>query len=184
MRRWLPLLGLLAACGFTGQDGPGTGSASPDGVLPIACPTSYTATVVAGIYRVVTTPATWEAARADCRADGPTTHLVVLGGDDERIAVRALLATGDVWLGVSDRVTTGTWRWVTTEDTRGYPSNTRGTPPWKADKPDDGDDGAQDCAEMQPSGQWDDKRCTDEINAYVCECDANAEAPAQSDPQS
>lgn len=181
MRPWW--LVVLGACGFSGRTPSVPDAAPADAILPIACPTGYDATVTAGIYRVVALPATWDAARADCRKDGPTTHLVVLGDDVERVAVRALI-TGDLWLGVTDRVTTGTWRWVTAEDTHGYPPNTVGTPPWKAGKPDNGDDGAQDCAEMQDSGLWDDKRCINEENAYVCECDGNAEVAAQSDPQS
>ena len=182
MRPCLVVLVPVAACGFAGRIPGDSADAGRDGVLPIQCPADYAATVTAGIYRVVDTPTTWNAARADCHDDGPTTHLVVLSGDDERIAVRALRATGDEWLGVSDRVNTGVWRWVTNEDTHGYPPNSG--KPWKPGKPDDGDGGTQDCVEMQMNGDWDDKRCDSDTNAYVCECDTYAEDPAQSDPQS
>jgi len=186
MRRWLVVLVTLAACGFSGRRFPGNDpdAAAGDGVLPAQCPLGYAATVTAGVYRIVETPATWNAARADCRDDGAATHLVVLSNDDERAAVRLLVPTGDVWLGISDRVNTSVWRWVTNEDTHGYPPSTVGMKPWKAGKPDNGDGGDQDCVEMQPAGDWDDKRCDTDTNAYVCECDAYAEDPAQSDPQS
>lgn len=143
-----------------------------------ACP-GY-ATTSTGRYRFVETKASWEAARGDCADDGTGTHLVVFGSDAERLAVTLLYPT-DVWIGLSDRVTTGTYRWVTDEDTTPYPLLT--TPPWKAGQPNDGGGGAEDCIEMESSGFWDDRPCTGDTRAYVCECDGIAELRAQSDPQ-
>lgn len=144
------------------------------------CPGDY-ATFPAGRYRHVTTVATWEDARDDCANDGASTHLVVFANVAELDAV-ALLFGQKIWIGLSDRVTTGTYQWVTLEATGGFPPATG--PPWKGGQPNDGGGGTEDCVEMDAAGLWDDRPCDNDTNQYVCECDAFPDVPAQSDPQS
>jgi len=155
--------------------------ATDDAPGPASCPPGYT-TAGAGTYRLVEHGGTWDDARADCADDttGGTfthhTHLVVLSHDGERAAIRAAFAPSRLWLGVSDRVTTFAWRWVTAEDTGGYPPGNG--PPWRVGQPTNGDMGRQDCVVMDEQGQWDDRPCNSDEHAYVCECDPFPEEPA------
>jgi hypothetical protein len=142
-----------------------------------ACPSSYVA-LATGRYRYVTKPATWVDALADCADDldalSPVhTHLAVFATDEERAQFRTTYEDGFVWIGLSDRVTTFDWLWVTAEDTGAYPPASG--PPWKSGQPSNGDGGRQDCVVMETSGLWDDRICDDGTYAYVCECDAYAQ---------
>lgn len=144
-----------------------------------ACPAGYSATAT-GTYRHVTTVSTWDAARADCADDGSSTHLVVFANLAENEAVSLLFGV-KLWIGLSDRVSTGVYRWVTLEDTLAFPPASG--PPWKGGQPNDGGGDIEDCALMETSGLWDDRPCNNDTNEYVCECDAFSESAAQSDPQ-
>lgn len=146
-----------------------------------ACPSSYV-TLASGRYRYVATPATWVDALADCADDLDSasllhTHLAVFATDEERSQLRATYEEGFVWIGLSDRVATFNWLWVTGEDTGAYPPPSG--LPWKEGQPTNGDGGRQDCVVMETSGFWDDRICDDGTHAYVCECDAYAQEPAR-----
>jgi hypothetical protein len=133
------------------------------------CPASYTATIpgTGSRYRVVTQPASWPDAQADCADDGAGTHLVVIGSDAERTGVGAL-AGDDLWIGLSDRAVEGSFRWVTGAAT---PFTA-----WAAGQPNDAD-GTEDCVEQKRMmDAWHDQPCT-ELLAYVCECDGVAPVP-------
>jgi hypothetical protein len=146
-----------------------------------ACPSSYAA-VAGGRYRYVATATTWLEALADCADDLDSTstmhtHLAVLATDDERSQLRSAYGEGFVWIGLSDRVATFDWKWVTGEDTGAYPPASGA--PWKEGQPTNGDGGRQDCVVMETSGLWDDRICDYGTYAYVCECDAYAQEPAR-----
>jgi hypothetical protein len=146
-----------------------------------ACPSSYV-TLASGRYRYVARPATWVDALADCADDlgsasAMHTHLAVFATDEERSQLRTTYEEGFVWIGLSDRVATFDWLWVTGEDTGAYPPPSG--PPWKEGQPTNGDGGRQDCVVMETSGLWDDRICDDGTYAYVCECDAYAQEPAR-----
>lgn len=209
MKPWLATMGFLAACAFqprgdgpdageagdgtaddaaadaSAADAPGAPDADTDGATA-TCPPGYEVRGT-GTYRHVAQVATWNAARADCADDDDgggysgRTHLVVLSGDVERLGVRAAYAGPKLWLGLSDRVTTFEWRWVTLETVNGYPPGSG--PPWKGGQPNDGGGGDEDCVIMEADGAWDDRRCDSDTEAYVCECDAHDEVASQSDPQ-
>jgi hypothetical protein len=154
---------------------------SPDAAVA-HCPLDYqTSALTRTSYRFVDTPILWAAAEAACEAEG--THLVVITSDEERDVVVALLGTSPedtsdkVWLGLTDRTSEGTWRFVTgavaTEEQLA----------WNSGEP----NATGDCAalyrenELVPSrgGHYDDADCvTLGINrGYVCECDGEAADP-------
>jgi hypothetical protein len=148
---------------------------------PAACPSNYVE-LMGGRYRYVATPATWEDALADCADDldgagALHTHLVVLATDEERSQLRTTYEEGFVWIGLSDRVSTFDWLWVTAEAIGTYPPPSG--PPWKSGQPTNGDGGRQDCVVMETSGLWDDRVCDDGTYAYVCECDAHVQEPTR-----
>ncbi|MBZ0236701.1 MAG: C-type lectin domain-containing protein [Deltaproteobacteria bacterium] len=159
----------------------GRGSGDDDAAEAASCPPGYVAGT-AGVYRLVEGGATWDAARADCADDAAGgaftlhTHLVVLASDAERESIRSDFGGPRLWLGVSDRVTTFAWRWVTAEEIEAYPPGSG--PPWRVGQPTNGDSGAQDCVVMEENGLWDDRPCNSDAYAYVCECDAFPEEPA------
>ncbi len=140
-------------------------------VVGPVCPASYGATIpgTGSRYRAVDQPAPWIDAQNDCADDGGGTHLAVIGSDAEQSGVGAL-AGDDLWIGLSDRVIEGTFRWVTGAAT---PFTA-----WAAGQPDDAD-GTEDCVEqkrMMMAG-WHDQPCTERLR-YVCECDGVAPDPA------
>jgi hypothetical protein len=62
-------------------------------------------------YQPVDTPMSWPAARDYCLALGG--HLVTVGSASENTFVHNLFANG--WLGATDEIEQGVWRWVTGE---------------------------------------------------------------------
>jgi hypothetical protein len=142
--------------------------ASPDAMPDAApCPTGY-APAAAGtsMYRTVAGFSTWSSAEADCEDDGPGTHLVVVDDAGENAAVDDLLF-GTLWIGLTDRVSEGTFLVVT-----------GGAPPfldWGAFQPDDFL--GQDCVAMNENARYGDADCGS-LRGYVCECDGVAPDPA------
>jgi len=138
--------------------------------VSLTCPASYAGQLQGSgsRYRVVDQPAPWLDAQRDCADDGAGTHLAVVGSELERSGLRTLFQD-DLWIGFSDRVAEGSFRWVT-----GASSAFTG---WASGQP-DGQDASQDCVEQKHMMQsWHDQPCTD-LLAYVCECDGVAADPA------
>uniref|UniRef100_A0A3P9L1F0 C-type lectin domain-containing protein n=1 Tax=Oryzias latipes TaxID=8090 RepID=A0A3P9L1F0_ORYLA len=77
----------------------------------------------------------WDEARESCRARGA--DLVVINTEGENLFVSALKKQ-DVWIGLTDRVLEGTWKWVD-----GSPL----TLFWGSDQPDD-HNGEEDCGHI------------------------------------
>lgn len=138
------------------------------GVVPM-CPAGY-AQLIAGrpqLYRVVTTPAAWADAQADCADDGAGTHLAVVddAAEQQGLAVLDL----DIWLGYTDQISEGTFRWV-----NGASSSFTA---WAANQPDDSG-GGEDCTQQQRApSKWFDLSCAVAL-AYVCECDGIPSDPS------
>ena len=149
---------------------------APTDTGPNACPSSYDRTIVATTtkYRLVSQPATWSTAAADCADDlagtPNKTHLVVITSDLELSQVSALNMNAAIWVGLSDRKTGGTYVWVTAEPTS-YPPATG--PPWNTNEPSSAT--GHDCVEMQLADLAS-LMCTD-VRPYFCECDAFANDP-------
>jgi hypothetical protein len=153
----------------------------PDAAVA-SCPAGYTASEqTRTAYRYVPTPILWAAAESACEAEG--THLATITDSDERNVVTHALGksppgTSDkVWIGMSDRTSEGTWRFVT-----GGVVQT-GQQFWNDNEPNaSGDCGAlyrKNDAVPSREGRYDDADCTMlGINAgYVCECDGDAVDP-------
>jgi hypothetical protein len=164
---------LLVACSFEPRGVPdgapgntpadasiGTPDAQPaDDATAFACPAEYTLRVEGSCHRTVATLVTWDLAEADCETAGA--HLVVV--DDVAEAV----LPDNVWIGYTEIVTPGTFRWVT-----GAAVTFEG---WASTEP--GSIGGASCVEARADG-WHDDNCP-EAKAYVCEYDGRSADPAQ-----
>uniref|UniRef100_A0A6Q2Z091 C-type lectin domain-containing protein n=1 Tax=Esox lucius TaxID=8010 RepID=A0A6Q2Z091_ESOLU len=115
------------------------------------------------IYYVSTEKNYWEYANQDCLKRG--TQLVIINNQEEQ----KFLITLNIhtWIGLTDRETEGTWRWVD-----GTPLTTAY---WGAPQPDNGGGtvGEEDCAEFvnwytDPVKKWNDVPCTTQLN-WICE---------------
>jgi hypothetical protein len=141
---------------------------------PIGCPTRYDVKLksTASRYARVFESDLWDVARAMCAADstprGMRTHLVVLSNERELAELIPLL-TDDNWIGATDLVTEGTFKWITSETTGAYVVSGSGTP-WSGSGP----TGAGDCARLDALGKLHDADCATNA-AYICECDDRAE---------
>jgi hypothetical protein len=136
---------------------------TPDAMSPPPCPDDYEPLgELGGVYRLSFGTASWSLAEADCEDDGLGTHLVVLDDEAELARVVSLLGISDAWIGVTDRVTEGSWMTVLGDEATLLP--------WAVAEPDDAN-GGEDCAEMlAPEGTFKDSACG-LLRYYVCECD-------------
>ncbi len=83
----------------------------PDG----PCPAGYVP-MSGSCYRVESTPRTWLAAETDCHDDGDGSHLATIVDVAEHFDLHDLATLGsggaEIWIGYTDRVAEGTFRWV------------------------------------------------------------------------
>jgi len=131
---------------------------APDAVQP-ACVTTYTESFGSSLYRVGV--GTWYEAQAACAADGA--RLVVIEDAAENAFVLSLDTDGDIFIGMSDHITEGTYVWLTGDVVMGGPYEN-----WQATQPNDLGSG-EDCGEMNIGGGWNDVGCYF-TQTYVCEC--------------
>lgn len=111
-----------------------------------------------GYYRPGAGTASWTNAELDCANDvAGATHLIVLSTTAEVSYMASQLG----WIGLSDRITEGTFVTITGE--------TGDQRPWASGQPDNGG-GNENCAQMKTGGQLDDDQCGN-AHKYVCECD-------------
>jgi len=142
--------------------------AMPDANL---CPPSYVPLPGGpdgSLYRLDSNTVKWLDAEMSCEADG-LAHLAVLDNDSERDAIRGAL-DGDLWLGVTDQVSEGTYFKVTTGVATYLP--------WDSGEPNNL--GGEDCIELKGGG-LNDESCS-HSRAYVCECDGLAANPVAYTP--
>ncbi|MFN0252619.1 MAG: C-type lectin domain-containing protein [Kofleriaceae bacterium] len=128
-----------------------------------SCPSSYVLMHGSSRYRHVTADQTWYQAAASCESDGA--HLVVVDSASENMFVSGL-GTGETWVGASDHLVEGAFRWV--DGTAVGYSSWSMTPVQPNNS-----DGAEDCVAQRMNGTWVDERCS-ETKPYVCECDGVA----------
>lgn len=180
-------LALLAGCGRLGFDARATGDANgdgpggidatdgvdgalvdagpPDAHLP-ACAATYTFVAGASRYRIAGTD-NWSSSELDCESDGAGMHLAVIDSAQELADLGALVGAVPAWVGISDRVTEGTWRGVT--------GVLAAYLPWS---PGSGMVGGEDCVAWLPtSAMFVDQACTLDANR-ICECDGKSADPA------
>ncbi|KAK0138871.1 Macrophage mannose receptor 1 [Merluccius polli] len=105
------------------------------------------------LYFSSTTKRNWTASRDYCLQRDA--DLIVINSREEQEFVSVL---GDHWIGLSDRDTEGTWKWV---DGTNMTSSS-----WGESQPDDYD-GAEDCVAARGNG-WYDARC-DKLKYWMCE---------------
>uniref|UniRef100_A0A3P9N8Z6 C-type lectin domain-containing protein n=1 Tax=Poecilia reticulata TaxID=8081 RepID=A0A3P9N8Z6_POERE len=116
-------------------------------------------------YLLSETSGSWYEGRADCRKRGG--DLVVIDDDDEQKFV-ATLTGWSTWIGLSDRETEGTWKWVD-----GTPLNSELKKMWEDYQPDNGGrdtrNGEEDCVHIWKNlKKWNDLRC-DASMQWICE---------------
>lgn len=116
-------------------------------------------------YLYVNTPATWEDAAAACAQLGGTLAVPTSAGEDARIAALPTMPATlpDVWIGGSDALVEGEWRWITGE-MMVYTN-------WRLGEPNDGaGEFPEDCMliEADNGGTWDDRPCG-AAYPYLCE---------------
>lgn len=161
--------------GGTGADaardsGPGDDGLA-DAALVEGCPTNYDLTVAGSTsrYRSVNTTVNWVAAAMDCGDDqttGPYTHLVVVSSSAERQGLAASFDR-DRHIGHTDIQIEDTWQPITVEPNV-YPEiQSRQVPPWADGEPNN----SGDCALMDASLMIRDRDCSNDVQAYLCECD-------------
>lgn len=100
-------------------------------------------------------------AENDCEARGG--HLAVIDDATENAALTEWAGGDTPWIGLSDIVEEGEFRWVL-DQPLGYTN-------WNGGEPNDGGDwGDEGCVELRSDGKWNDIGCGD-WNHYVCEYD-------------
>lgn len=134
-----------------------------------ACPSNYME-IGNRRYRLATNNASWTNAATDCADDGVNTHLAVISNSAELTLVNATYSMeNEVWIGLSDLVTDGTFLWVTVEDTMGYPPASGA--PWQ-------NLGTDPCVILKVPDGLNTKDCG--LNKhYLCECDTYADDPSR-----
>nr|XP_020508499.1 CD209 antigen-like [Labrus bergylta] len=104
----------------------------------------------------------WTSSRDYCNTEGA--DLVIINSRDEQVFVNGLLGSGeDTWIGLTDSVTEGTWRWVD--------GTLVTTTFWGVGQPNNYQERDQDCVEFWQSatgGSWNDEICS-ATNVCVCE---------------
>ena len=150
--------------GGTDRDG-GSTDATIDGAM-LACPGSYTLLLGAlnsSRYRVVDNSTDWTVAEAACEADGH--HLAIPDNASELTALYTALVTQNIWIGVTDRITEGTYRRVT--------GGVQTYLPWGIGEPD-----IDDCLYIDGLTTQLVAQSCDSGRRYICECDGAAADPA------
>lgn len=177
-RSAIALLALLGGCGRV-DFGPTTGAdaaldldAHPSPTDP--CEPPYQ--VAAGsCYRVSTRFVSWPEAEADCEKDGA--HLATIIDVPEHFTLHGLssnAAVSEIWIGYTDRVTEGTFRWISpggldpsNNECFFGPAGVNNT-------------GGTDCVvqeSLNECGDWFVRDCVIP-RPYICERDGNAADPA------
>ena len=153
--KWMMMAMLVSGCGRVAFDARSDGASGvvPDAPFePANCPATYSTTLGGSTsrYRNLGATALWPDAVAHCAADSPGsgtfTHLVVISDDVERVAVNQLRGVTQNWVGMSDRITEGTFVIVTDEDIGSFAAVV--SPPWQLNEPND--QNGEDCGELNP----------------------------------
>jgi GH25 family lysozyme M1 (1,4-beta-N-acetylmuramidase)/uncharacterized protein YraI len=112
-------------------------------------------------YKLFTEEKSWSDAKSDCEAQGG--HLLTITSEGENDFIKTLADSNKIWLGLTDEVSEGTWKWITGEDilyTNWYPG-----------EPNDYGSG-EDYVEMYIDGRWNDigpPQFPSTTRYYVCE---------------
>jgi hypothetical protein len=135
---------------------------------PLACPPDYIPTGPSR-YRMVTAGANWLTAQADCRDDATGTHLAIPETAAERQVLADMVSGASRWLGVTDRITEGTFLPII--------GGTIWSPNWIGGGP-----GIYDCVLLTRTDGFDEVVPCDSTDPqwgrpYFCECDGKPVDP-------
>jgi hypothetical protein len=195
LRRGIPLLFLGAvpamlafSCSDSGRvpepPAQSASTSSQKAALATSPETGCTSATFAGHqYWFCSAKRSWATARANCEASG--SNLVRIDSSAENEFVHSNIG-GESWIGANDLVAEGVWRW-TFGNSQFWSGNQNGTPTsalfnrWDSSQPNNL--GNEDCAQMQPDGEWLDDACND-TERYVCEAgpDECPNDPAKVEP--
>ena len=107
----------------------------------------------------------WSDARAACQAAGLQFASVTSKAENE-LLVKA--ADTNVWIGGTDDVKEGTWKWISSGTTLWIsPGTTLGYANWNSEEPNNMGDNEH-CIEVKLTGYWNDADCRGQL-PYVCE---------------
>jgi hypothetical protein len=134
----------------------GTASSAGSGG-EFSCPANYKMETNGGCYRMGQEVDDWLSSELDCESDGG--HLVVI--DD---AIEDQLVPDSVWIGYTERVQSGDFRWVN--------GSTDAFDTWASGQP---VSGGGLCTEARSDG-WHDDICSED-KSYLCEYDGLAADP-------
>jgi uncharacterized protein YraI len=112
-------------------------------------------------YKLITEENSWLDAKIDCESQGG--HLVTITSEDENDFIKTLADSNKVWLGLTDELSEGTWKWITGEGLA-YTN-------WYPGEPNDYGTG-EDYVEMYIDGRWNDvgpPQFPSTTRYYVCE---------------
>eukprot|EP00063_Salmo_salar_P075404 XP_014050239.1 PREDICTED: C-type lectin domain family 4 member M-like [Salmo salar] len=153
----------LSRCG-TGRVVEGSGMPVPMMKTVLKCPKGWRM-LGSSCYFLSTERKTWEESRLDCLAIGA--DLVIINSRQEQKLLYQLDGDADllVWIGLTDSVNEGTWKWVD-----GTPLTTSY---WKSGQPDHGGtNNEEDCVEVYHRdgvlANWNDAPCNHMLR-WICE---------------
>lgn len=164
-----PLAGQCTSGGTTGDDGGIDTMMPPDdsGVdaSGLGCPAGYVALSGAPghFYKVLTVADDWASQAAQCKLTTASAYLAVPDTLEELTAMDGIAGVASYWVGISDRMTEGTW------------INVLDMPqtflPWQPPAPDNASGGpGEDCVEaLSATHTINDRRCNQSLPA-ICEC--------------
>ncbi|XP_067173445.1 low affinity immunoglobulin epsilon Fc receptor-like [Apteryx mantelli] len=109
-------------------------------------------------YAVGNGTAGWGQAQSACREQGAA--LATIGTSQEQAFVTTLVPRHDVWIGLHDRSTEGTFEWAD-----GSPLSYQN---WARQQPDEAGTG-EDCVTMGVGGRWADRACASSPGGWLCE---------------
>jgi hypothetical protein len=109
------------------------------------------------LYFACSSTSTWPEARAACRGAGY--DLVAIDTVEESAFVVDLLGGASTWIGLTDDLSEGLWRW-----SNNSPSTFSA---WGAGEPNNS--GNEDCAHTRVDGLWNDTLCSTTMPQFVCE---------------
>ncbi|KAM9398871.1 uncharacterized protein ACWYII_031314 isoform 4-T5 [Salvelinus alpinus] len=153
----------LSECG-TGREVEGSGMAVPTMRTVLKCPKGWRM-LGSSCYFLSTERKTWKESKLDCLARGA--DLVIINSRQEQKLLYQLDGDADllVWIGLTDSVNEGTWKWVD-----GTPLTTSY---WKSGQPDHGGtNNEEDCVEVYHRdsvlANWNDAPCSHMLH-WICE---------------
>ncbi|XP_059495926.1 hepatic lectin-like [Stegostoma tigrinum] len=109
----------------------------------------------------------WTEAQRSCASKDA--NLLVINKPEEQEFVKKWLQNKEHWIGLTDSVAEGDWRWVDGTD---YISSVKF---WKNGEPNDASN--EDCAQVYVDGEWNDRSCDTSLY-WICEKPVQFDSPS------